>query len=189
MMLSSRERWIAIATAVVVGLLLLDRVLLSPLLKRLDAANAQLQQHQDALRRADQLFDNRLRAQRRWRDMAGKTLASDAPTAESQVLNRAREWAQAAGLTLTSLKPERNERERDFQKITIRATGTGTMSQVSRFVYATQVADIPIRITDIQILARRDGTDDLSLQVGLATIYMPGEPARVAAAAAQGGVP
>ncbi len=175
MTMSRRERYIAIAAAVVVGLLVLDQAALSPLLARLTEADAAIDHYQQDLARAEGLFDNRTHAQRAWRDMTGGTLLRDAPDAESQVLNRAREWAQSAGLALSSLKPERTEKERDFQKITIRATGTGTMAQIARFLYAAQTASIPLRVTDLQITARRDGQDDLALNVGLATIYTPQE--------------
>lgn len=183
MMMSQRERWIGIVAGVVVGLLLLDQVVLSPLLARLSEASERVDQHQRELAQADQLFQNRLRAQRKWRDMAGVALLRDAPGAESQVLNRVREWAATNGLTLTSLKPERSEKEREFHRITIRATATGTMAQTAGFLHAVQTSGIPIRVADIQIASRREGIDDLSLQMGLATIYMPDEPARAAGGA------
>lgn len=178
MMTSPRERWIGIVALGVVGLWLLDQVWLSPVLARLGDASERLDQHQRELARADQLFQNRQRAQRAWRQMTGTTLPRDASTAESQVLNHVREWASASGLTLTSLKPERSEKERDFQRITLRATAHGTMAQAVGFLQAVQTSAIPIRVADIQIASRREGTDDLALQMGLATIYMPEESAR-----------
>jgi hypothetical protein len=37
------------------------------------------------------------------------------------------------------------------------------------------VATIPVRITDMTITSKKEGTDDLSLQLGIATIYLTGE--------------
>jgi len=174
--MNTREKRIAIVTGAVIGLLALDAAVVSPLLARLSEASAGVEQGQRDLIEADRTFQNALRAKRRWRDLGGNALQSDASGAESLLLNRVRDWAQSAGLTLTSLKPERDEREQGFQKVTIRATGTGTTEQAMRFLYAVQTGDIPARVGDVQLTSRPDGVDDLSLSVGIATIYLPPEP-------------
>ena len=47
------------------------------------------------------------------------------------------------------------------------------MDQVSRFLFAVDAARIPVRTADVQISTRKDGTDDLAVQITLATIYEP----------------
>ncbi len=173
MTLSTRERIIAVATVTVLALLALDRTILTPWLDRLDAAQGVLAQQQQQLQRAEQTFNNRTRAQRKWRSLTGETLQADASTAESQVLNHVRDWASAAGLSLTALKPERSEKDAAFVKIIIRATATGSMKQMARFLHSAQTTELPLRITDLQLSSRKEGTDDLALTVGLATIFQP----------------
>ena len=100
-------------------------------------------------------------------------LSRDESLAEGTILNDVRDWAQEAGMNLSSFKPERlPEKESDFYKISFRATGSGQMSQLARFLNRIQTATIPIRITDLSITSRKEGTDDLSISVGLATIYL-----------------
>ena len=55
-------------------------------------------------------------------------------------------------LWLASIKPERTEKEKDFQKLIFRATGTGGMAQVGRFLHHIQAADMPIRANEIKVL-------------------------------------
>jgi Tfp pilus assembly protein PilO len=173
MTLSTREKAIAVVAGVAVLLLGLNFYLVEPLLERRSRAQAAIAAAQRELLEAAGLFDNDLRARRRWNEMTGQTLRTDGPTAESQLLNNARQWGQEAGLVLTSLKPERNERELEFQRITIRATATGNMQSVTRFLYAIETSSMPVRISDVQIVSRREGSDELSMQVGLSTIYLP----------------
>jgi len=180
MALSKRERLVGLMTAAVLVLLALDQIIATPLIERGREASSRVALASAELLRMDQIFQGDLEARRKWRDMAGESLAADAPTAESQVLNAVRTWAQDAGLTLTSLKPERNEQEKGFHKITIRATAHGGMQQVSRFLYAVEVATMPVRVSDLTLSARREGTDELALQVGLSTIYLPPEPPKTA---------
>jgi hypothetical protein len=97
-------------------------------------------------------------------------------------LHNVRDWASEAGLNLASVNPQRAERERDFQKLTFRATATGGLGQIGRFLYKIQNASMPVRITDLSISSHgREGNDDLSLSLAIATIYLPPAAAEGAA--------
>jgi hypothetical protein len=173
--MNKRERYIGIAAAAVVGILVLDQVLVSPLLERWTDADARIELATLDRERADRLVTASKRANRTWNEMIGTHLQRDASEAESQVLNSVREWAQEAGMTLSSLKPERTEKEKDFFKITFRATGGGSMSQVGRFLWRIETAAVPVRVTDVTITSRKAGTDDLNIQLGIATSYLAPE--------------
>ena len=173
--MSHRERIFAIVTSLVIAALVLDWLLLTPLMERLKVANTRIADARSTQTLANETLQNELRARRRWREMAGDSLETAAPSAEGAVLNGVRDWAQRSGLTLSSLKPERSETQQGYGKLTIRATGTGGMQAVARFLYAMEMAEIPLRVVDVTVTSRREGTDDLNVQVGLATIYLPPE--------------
>ena len=173
MTLSKREKVIAAVTALFVAGPLLNSLIIAPLQTRSAALNSDIAAAQNELERTGRLFDTSKSARREWASMAGAALFPDRPRAESQILNNVREWAQASGISLNSLKPERDEKEKEFQKITFRATASGSMSQVGRFLHRIQTATIPVRITDLQVSSHRDGQDGLTLSIALATIYMP----------------
>ncbi|MCC6239293.1 MAG: type 4a pilus biogenesis protein PilO [Phycisphaerales bacterium] len=175
--LNSREKRIGLIAAIALGLLALDRVLLSPLLTRWSEAGATLKAARSELDAARQTLTNDQHAQGVWDQMKGDTLKNNASDSESQLLNATRNWADVSRLSLQSLKPERSEKERGFQKITVRAAAVGTMQQVARFLSQVQSASIPVRISDVQITSRKENTDDLSVVIGLSTILLADEPA------------
>lgn len=184
MVLSRRERYIAIATFAAVGILGLDHYVLTPLMAASDTLDTQLAQTQQQLDKTQRLFASSRRKGQAWSDMQKQGLRRrDSAEAESQVLNSMRDWAQEAGMSLSSVKPERTEKEKEFQKSIFRATGTGGMAQISRFLWHIQTATIPIRINDLQISTRKEGTDDLTLQLGVSTIYLPNEKEKESATA------
>jgi hypothetical protein len=178
MILSRRERYIVIGTVVVVGLLALDRLLLTPLIERRQVIDAQMRLAREEVSRNTQLLDNRIRLNRKWNEMSGATLKTDGSTAESQIIRAANDWAGESGLNLSSVKPERAEKEKQFMKITFRANATGNMAAISKFMWRLQTSKVPIRVTDLSITTRRDGVDDLSLDLGISTLYLPPEPAK-----------
>lgn len=186
MKLNHREKIIAIVVGGVVALYVVDQLFLTPMLDRLSRANRTIEDGRLAVNDADALRNNSVRAQRNWTSIAGDTLKRDASTAEQQLLNRIQDWAQSSNLSLTSLKPERNEKEKDFDRVTIRTSGNGSMSQIGRFLYALNESKVPVRVSDLQITSRKDGADDLAVQLGISTIYLQPEPPKNGQQAAGG---
>jgi hypothetical protein len=56
---------------------------------------------------------------------------------------------------------------------------------VARLLWRVQTATIPIKVTELQISARKEGTDDLSFQVRTSTVYAPPRSARATPAGAR----
>jgi hypothetical protein len=176
MILSRRERYIMIGTVVAASIFVLDRVVLSPLFERRQAINSQMSIKREQADRAEKLLFNRIRLNRSWHEISGTTLKADGSTAESQITRAVGDWANESRFSLSAIKPERAENDKKFNKITFRANGFGSMSAISRFIWHIQTSKIPIRITDITITTRKDGVDDLSLELGISTLFQPPEP-------------
>jgi hypothetical protein len=172
--LSKRERYIAIITVSAVGLLALDRFILDPLLKDTRDLEVKIHSAQAQLDDASNLFDLKRRAANRWREMTVGGLARDESAAESQILHNLNDWSREVGLSL-SWKRDRTEKEGEFYKITYRAQGAGNMSQIGRFLFRVKAATVPVRISDLQVTSRKEGTDDLAVTLGVSTIYLPPE--------------
>jgi Tfp pilus assembly protein PilO len=177
---NAREKTIAIVLGAVVGLYALDSYLLTPQLDRLSKADASIAEHNQTLSEFDTIKRRRINASKDWRKAAADTVRSDASSAESQLLSRVRDCAQRASLALNSQKTEKAEKEKGYDRVLLKASGTGSMQQISRFLYEVQHASFPVRINDIDITSRKDGTDDLTVSITLATIYQTNAPAKVA---------
>jgi hypothetical protein len=174
MVMSKRERYIGFVTIAVLAVLVLDRFILTPATERMDKLDADLAAAQQDMQSAQQLFTSSNKANRAWAKMSGDTMRAGVDM-ESRVLNAVREWAQDEGMRLPSVIPQPAQQEKGFNKSILRATGSGSLNQIGRFLYRIRTASMPIRITDLQINATREGTDELSLNVGIATIS-PIEP-------------
>jgi Tfp pilus assembly protein PilO len=112
----------------------------------------------------------------KWREMIASGLKRDPAEAESQILHSVGDWAKDAGLKLSSVKPERQPDKRKLQEISFQASGTGSMNAVARFMWRLETSKVPIRVKDFQLGVRREGTDDLTLQLRLSTLYQAPEP-------------
>ena len=185
MVLTKRERYIGIATVAVLAILVLDQFILDPAKRKMEELDAKIAQAQQEHLNAQQLFNNARRANRDWKTIAGDAMTRDTGDPESRVLSSVREWAQDEGMRLPSVIPQPAQVEKGFNKIVFRATGSGNLNQVGRFLYRVQTASMPLRITDLQITSK-DGTDELSVNFGIATIS-PAPEANRPPGAAPGG--
>ncbi len=170
--MTQRERSIATLTGIIVAALGLYQFVIDPKLVDIETLDAQIDTATTDLDLADGLFNQSRSATRRLAEMSGSGLRRTDSAAESELLNRTRQWAQEAGIAGWGIKRERTEKERDFNKITFRANGTGGMRQIGQFLYRLQTADIPVRVADMTINSRKDGTDDLAIVLSISTIYL-----------------
>jgi len=170
--LSKRERNIAVATAVVIGLIGLYQIILSPLLtSRADAIDRLVKSERD-LGMANLTINASRRLATDFAKISGPAIKREAPEAEGQVLNSITQWARESGLTLSSVKAEPGEKEKGYQKITFRAAGTGGMLAISQFLFRIETASIPVRVADIVINTHgKEGVDELEVRMSITTIY------------------
>ena len=182
MVVSPRERYIVAATAAVLALLAVDRFAVEPLLNQRAAIDAQKAALAGELSRAQDLVSLSSQNMPMWNAMRAGLQAGPAE-AESQILHAIGDWAEDSRLTLSLLKPERLTGKTRLPQIAFQAAGTGSMEAVTRFFWRLETATIPIKVTELQLASRKEGTDDMSVQLRISTVYLPERPQPIAAAA------
>lgn len=171
MNLSKRERTILITTLSVVGLLLADRVVISPVLAYRAALVTEVDTLNDDLAQDTRLIRNGKRMQKRWKEMMEIGLPQSASEAESRTLEAINKWAGQAKLSLVSVKPEYRRSEETLVPVVFRVSANGSMNAISRFVYEVETANIPVCVDNLQISGNDKKKDELSLQMGVSALY------------------
>jgi Tfp pilus assembly protein PilO len=103
--------------------------------------------------------------------MLSDGLRSDAEV-ESRILGALREWSGAAGLALSSIRPERVSSEKGLQEMILSVAGKGTLDSVARFVWQVETASLPVKIKDMQLGSSSESGDSMSLQLHLSALYL-----------------
>ena len=171
MVLSKRERIILIAAIACVGFFVVNRFVVEPVQVKLDELEAQRQQLLGDLSEAELLIGNHRRMQAKWKAILSHGLRSDTE-AESRVLSALRQWSGAAGLALSSIKPERISSDRGLQEMIFTVAGKGTLDSVARFLWQIETAALPVKIKDMQLGSSSELGDSMSLQLHLSALYL-----------------
>ncbi len=171
MALSKRERSIAIVASAAVAFLVVYQYGITPLLDSRAQLAAQRAVLERQLNEAHRTISRSVDARRRWKDFHAAGLVSDATATESNLLNTMRTWSQDAGLPLSSIRPDRASASHGLRELTFQATADGSMRSIAAFLYCVEMAHLPVRVRELQIAARSEGTDDLTMQVRISTLW------------------
>jgi hypothetical protein len=185
--LNKREKWIAIALGAVVVIVAGQSFLLGPYVTARADLNDQIVKEERKIDTTTKLLGNRQRVRDNWKLQIASGLKSNGSDAEIQSLHAFRDWAQSSRVTVESVKSDQAEQTGDFQQIHITVTVTGNMSGLAHWLWDLETTQLPMKIGDVRLSARKEGTDDLSLQASVNTlVFAPLPPKATANSAAKG---
>jgi hypothetical protein len=175
MTLNKREKNIGIVLGVTLLGLVLWEVVLQPYFDAISAIKVQLAAKQKEWEDDSSVFNHRKRLKPVWTEITAGGLSADQSKAETQALNSASDWAYAAGVNITALKSERTTDAGPFLIISFHVIGDASTPAIARMLYSVETATIPVRVDDMQITPRKEGTDDLTVQLSLSTLCLKPE--------------
>jgi hypothetical protein len=176
MALSSRERVIVMVTGLAAVVWAGDAYVLTPYINARKAVSDERKALVDKLHSASQLFAKQRRMEDEWKQMVSGGVTSDPAEAERNLLV-VRDWAQEAGLTNLSTTPRREPRNDQTQVVRLDASAVGNLASVVKLLWRVESARLPLKVDDLDLRSRADGTDDLAVSFKVSTIWVtPGEP-------------
>ncbi len=171
-MMKRRERNLAIAAGVVLGLLVLDQYVLSPMWR---AREAQMTLRDKLTLEWEQ--GQRLMAQSRQADRLVRLMRSEGglgtevSATESRLIEAMQSWAQESRLQLVSIRPERATVNQGLRELSFAAAGEGNLRSMMLFLHRLESAKLAVRVRELQISARTEGSDDLSISLRISSIW------------------
>ena len=177
MIMSTRERKIGMLAAAVIMVLVVDRLLLTPYLEKRDGLVSERENLVVSMRKSRKMIS-------RWKELSARWetyLSGDAEKAggkrSTDTLEAIRIWAEESGLSLALLKPETSAGKKEkLDESVFQMVGTGSMKGVTEFMWKVESSRMALKIKEMQLAVRREGTDDLTLQVRIGQLRMPSVP-------------
>jgi len=177
--LSKRERQYAIGAGALLGGLLIYSVVVSPYFERLTAietqvsnANKKVKSNRDTLRYQRELKPT-------WDSMSANLSPTEAE-AMSQASSDILRWGRDVRVNVTAIKPDRTTTENKFTVSAFHVTASGQMASISRFIWAIESSPVPLRVHEVQLKPRKEGTDELEVQLSVSTLSQPADVADAA---------
>lgn len=170
MVLSKRERLLAIATVLVLGALALNAIVIDPAVKkRRETADKRLELEAQVAE-AQNIFDRRKLLERKWKGLLDG-MQTDAD-AESRIARALNEWAGQTRLEVASVKPDRRAGEKGMNEVTFALAGQGTLQAVASFLYRVETSELPVKVTSVTLGSRSESGDSMSLDLRISAVYV-----------------
>ena len=160
-----RKRILAVAAIVCVAAVAGDRLVLSPLNNLWTTRSERIAELEKSLSKGRLLVDREQAMKERWQDMKNRSLPAEMSMSEDRILKSVGRWVRDSRLSVTSLKPRWTDEEEDFKKLEFRAAAQGGMESVARFLYELETDPLPLKVEDVEIAARDESGDMLTLAV------------------------
>lgn len=172
MKIANRQQFLGILAIAAVALLAGDRLVFTPLARAWKAKAERIAKLKEDVSNGQALLARETAIRQRWEQMQTNALTGEPSVAENQVFKAFERWAQDSRITMNSIKPQWKKPADDFMTLECSVEATGNLSAVTRFLYNIERDPLAIRITAMQITARDDSGEQLTLSMQVSALLL-----------------
>lgn len=167
----NREHLLLVVAGVVIGLFFADRLVFTPLINLWKAQGDRYSELSEDITKGSMLIDRKDALDDRWATMKKESLSEN--DAEKKLLESISQWAGTSSLQIDSIKPKWQSDEKLGKRLEMRLSATGNIESITRFLYALETSERPIRMENVKIRTRNDTGSQLSLEAQFSGIVLP----------------
>jgi hypothetical protein len=172
MNLTTRQQRLSLIALLLVGLLVVDRVLLPPLIRAWKDRAARLATLKKNVTQGALLLDREQAIRARWDQMRTNTLVPETSVAEQQLLQAFDRWAQRSRIGITAVRPQWKRTAEDYATLECRVDGFGSLTALTRFLYELERDPLGLKVDLVDITARDARGDQLSLGLQVSALML-----------------
>jgi len=171
--LSKRERYVVIGTTLAIGLFVLDKVILGPVFAYRKDITAAIDDAQKKLKDNERMFIMQRRSEKLWNQMVTTGgLKSDQQTAEQQLQAKMHDWIVESGLDENQTQPQKVTELGGFKTSAHQVTVSGHTRSVAQLLWRLETSPIPVKVTGVEMKPKKEGIDDLTVTINVATLFL-----------------
>jgi hypothetical protein len=162
--LPNRQKLLVLAAGAAVLLLILDRVVFTPLGKTWTAHAAEITRLQKAVANGRSVIARGDQTQRVWTEIQTGALPKDAAQAEQDLISAFDRWGRASSIELGSIKPQWKRGLSDrYSTLECRVDATGNLATLTRFLYELEKSPLALRVDSVELTSRDENGQRLTL--------------------------
>lgn len=164
MKIENRQQILAALAISVVGLLLLDRLVITPMISGWKERSQKIAELKKSIAQGESLAGRAEIIRDRWSNMQTNTL--EEASAERKLLESFQRWADRSNISVSSIQPSKRTEE-DHISLECRVNASGNVTALSRFLYEIEHDPMALRVENLEITSRDENgrTLGLALQV------------------------
>lgn len=166
MNVSHRQRWLAIIAGLAVLVLILDRVVFTPLVRTWDQRSTEIVTLEKSIAKGRNLKERGPRMESLWKEMQANALPKDAAQAEQDLISSLDGWGRTSGVDLGSIKPQWRRGATDrYSTLECRIDASGNLAALTRFLFEVEKSPLALRVDSVELASRDDNGQKLALDL------------------------
>lgn len=172
MKITNRQQFLAIMAIAAVALLAGDRLVFTPLVSAWKTRAERIAKLKEDVANGEALLARETGIRQRWEQMRTNAPAGEPSVAENQVFKAFERWTQDSRITINSIKPQWKKPADDFMTLECSVEAIGNISALTRFLYNIEKDPLAVRIVAMQITARDDSGEQLTLSMQVSALFL-----------------
>ena len=163
---SKRQNWLVIIAGLGLLVLVLDRVIFTPVGHVWQIHAAEIVQLRQSIANGRSMSAHASETRRAWTEMQSEALPKDAAQAEQDLITAFDRWGHASNIELGSIKPQWKRGATEHSSLLeCRVDATGTLPALTRFLYELELSPLALRVDSVELTARDDNGQKLGLSL------------------------
>jgi hypothetical protein len=161
--LPNRQRLLVIVAAVAISLLVLDRIMFTPLTKMWQAHAAEIKDLRTRVLTGHGTVARAAQINGKWAEMQRNALPKEPAQAEQEVISAFDRWGRQYNIDLGGIRPQWKRGTDKYSLLECRVDATGSMSTLTRFLYELEKSPLALRVDSVELTSRDDYGNKLTL--------------------------
>jgi hypothetical protein len=173
MKIDNRQRLLAILAIAIVGLFVLDRVVITPLVESWKTRSATLAQLRKSIEQGNLLIQRESHTRKRWNEVRKSTLPISASQAEKELLAAFEKWSSESRVSVSSVRPQwKKGASDDYSVLECRVDAAGTLPVLAKFLYNIENSTMAVRTESVELTARDNNGEQIALGLLISAIRL-----------------
>ena len=168
---NNRQKLLLIAAAIGVGILVSDKLIISPLISSWKERTKQIADLRERVAKGSQLLEREVVLEDRWGQMRTNTLPENLSAAENIVFKAFDRWSSESNISISSIKPEW-KRFDDYVTLECRADGFGSIEAITKFLHQLERDQLALKVDVVEITARDNNGQQLAIGVQVSGLQL-----------------
>ncbi|MBE0544336.1 MAG: hypothetical protein IH623_23595 [Verrucomicrobia bacterium] len=172
MNLNKRQQLLAILAIVAVGLLVADKLVITPLTKNWKERAARIAKLKEEVRKGAEVIKREAVLREQWERMRTNTLADAKSEAEGQMLKAFERWSKEGGVSVSSIRPQWKEAQEDYKTLQCRADVGGNLAAIAKFLYQIERDPLGVKVDSLELTTRNVDGSQLALVIQVSGLLL-----------------
>jgi hypothetical protein len=173
-----RQQLLAWVAAGSVALLAATYLVFEPLARSWSARGAEIARLRKSAEDGTRLLERGDSLRARWESMRRHALTNQASLAENQLLKAFDRWTQDSRVGVSAIKPQLKRGDDDHATLECRVDAFGNLGALTRFLYNVEADPLALRLDVVEIAARDDRGEQLTLGLQVSGLILDPAPSR-----------